>query len=91
MDLGTLGIGLTQQIAGPLVLNSGLEFNIDSGSNNYGDSIASRLSVMWQRRAYEFGLFYDIDDNSGGLMFRLNGFDYDGSSSLPSTLVNTSN
>jgi len=33
---------------------------------------------MWQRRAYEFGLFYDFKNDSGGLSFRLNGFNYNG-------------
>ena len=29
-------------------------------------------------RPYEFGLFYDFKNDSGGLSFRLNGFNYSG-------------
>ena len=33
---------------------------------------------MLQRRAYELGLFYDFDNQSGGLSFSLNGFGFRG-------------
>ena len=29
IDLGTLGLGVTQQIAGPLVINAGVGLNVD--------------------------------------------------------------
>ncbi len=77
-DLIKLKIDLAQQLAGPLLARSVQEFNIDKNSDNYGKSITSKFSVMWQRRAYEFGLFYDFENDSGGLSFRLNGFDYNG-------------
>ena len=60
------------------MLRSVQEFNIDGSSENYGKSVTSKLSIMWQRRAYEFGLFYDFKNDSGGLSFRLNGFNYNG-------------
>ncbi len=77
-DLVKLKIGLTQQLVGPIIAKNVQEFNIDSSSENYGKSINSKLSIMWQRRAYEFGLFYDFKNDSGGLSFRLNGFNYNG-------------
>ena len=42
MDLATLGIGITQQIAGPLLLNAGV-INIDAGSEFYGNVINSNI------------------------------------------------
>ena len=44
----------------------------------YGKTINSKLAILWERRAYGFGLFYNINDDSAGFMFRLNGFDFDG-------------
>ena len=77
-DLVKLKIDFTQQLAGPILARSVQEFNIDTSSENYGKSVTSKLSIMWQRRAYEFGLFYDFKNESGGLSFRLNGFNYKG-------------
>ncbi len=79
-DLVTLKVDLTQQLVGPILARNVQEFNIDSNSDDYGKSITSKLSIMWQRRAYEFGLFYDFKNDSGGLSFRLNGFNYNGMS-----------
>ena len=77
-DLVKLKIDLTQQLVGPVLARNVQEFNIDTQSPDYGKSISSKLSLMWQRRAYEFGLFYDFRNDSGGLSFRLNGFNYKG-------------
>ncbi|KGG16675.1 MULTISPECIES: DUF3769 domain-containing protein [unclassified Prochlorococcus] len=80
-DLVKLKIDLTQQLLGPIIIKNINEYNIDTNSANYGDSISSKLAIMWQRRAYEFGLFYDYKNESGGLSFRLNGFDFKGNPS----------
>ncbi len=77
-DLRTIKFDFTQQLAGPLIIKHLEEYNIDSNSDNYGKSINSKLALMWQRRAYEFGLFYNFRNQSGGISFALNGFTYDG-------------
>ena len=59
IDLGTLGLGVTQQIAGPLVINAGLGLNIDPGSEFYGDVIDSNIELRWQRRSYDFGFYFN--------------------------------
>jgi len=81
-DLFTLKLGLTQQLIGPLIVKHIEELNIDSSSSNYGNSINSKLALMWQRRAYEFGLFYNFRTEAGGISFALNGFDYKGNPPL---------
>ncbi len=81
IDLGTLGIGLTQQIVGPLVLNSGIEMNIDSSSSNYGELINSNIELNWKRRSYDFGLYYNPYKGIGGMRFRLNDFNFKGDGS----------
>ncbi len=78
IDLGTLGIGLTQQIAGPLVINTGLEFNIDKGSDYFGKAINSKIELKWQRRTYDFGLYYNPYKGIGGMRIRLNDFNFKG-------------
>ncbi|MFO7630428.1 MAG: DUF3769 domain-containing protein [Prochlorococcaceae cyanobacterium] len=79
VDLGTLGIGLTQQIVGPLVFSGGVGFNIDSNSEFYGDITNSYVEVRWQRRAYEIGVFYSPYEQIGGVRVKLNDFNFKGS------------
>ena len=78
VDLGTLGIGLTQQIVGPLVFNGGIGFNVDPGSEFYGDVTASYIELRWQRRSYEIGIFYSPYDGLGGVRVKLNDFNFKG-------------
>ncbi len=78
IDLGTLGFGVAQQIYGPLVVELGIEYNIDSDSNNYGGIIDSNIEVRYQRRAYDFGLYFNPYKKIGGFRIRLNDFGFDG-------------
>ncbi|WP_320668302.1 DUF3769 domain-containing protein [Prochlorococcus sp. MIT 1307] len=78
VDLGTLGIGLTQQVAGPLVLTTGVELNIDGGSNYYGKTIDSNVELRWQRRSYDLGIYYKPSSGIGGISFHLNDFNFSG-------------
>ena len=92
VDLATLGIGLTQQIAGPLVLNTGFEFNIDEGSDYYGKTISSNIEMRWQRRSYDLGIYYKPSSGIGGISFHLNDFNFTGTGIpfIPSSSVSTS-
>ena len=78
IDLGTVGIGITQQIAGPLVLNAGIGVNVDPASEYYGDVIDSNFELRWQKRSYDFGFYFDPYEGIGGFRFRLNDFDFKG-------------
>lgn len=78
VDLGALGVGLTQQIAGPLVFSGGIGFNVDPRSENYGDVVGSYMEFRWQRRAYEVGIFYSPYQKIGGIRLRLNDFSFTG-------------
>ena len=78
VDLGTVGIGLTQQIIGPVVFNGGIGFNVDPGSPYYGDITASYVELRWQRRSYEIGIFYSPYDGLGGVRVKLNDFNFSG-------------
>ena len=78
VDLGSLGIGLTQQIVGPLVFSGGIGFNVSPSSPFYGDVTASYVELRWQRRAYEVGLFYSPYQGIGGVRVKLNDFNFKG-------------
>ena len=79
VDFGTLGIGITQQIVGPLLLSTGVNVNMDPGSSYYGDVINSNIELRWQRRSYDLGVYFNPYEGVGGVRFRLNDFDFDGS------------
>ncbi len=78
VDLATLGFGLSQQIAGPLVLDSGVEFNVDKGSKYFGQISNSNIQLRWQRRSYDMSLYFSPHTGVGGLKLSLNDFDFKG-------------
>ena len=78
VDLSTLGIGLTQQIAGPLVFSGGVGYNLDAKSGTYGQVTNSYVEIRWQRRAYEIGFYYSPYNGLGGIRVKLNDFNFKG-------------
>lgn len=78
VDLATLGIGITQQLAGPLLLNAGIGVNIDPNSEFYGNVINSNIELRWQRRSYDLGFYFNPYEGIGGFRFRLNDFNFTG-------------
>ena len=78
VDLGLLHVSLTQQLAGPLVLAASASYNVDGGSENYGNRVDSIVELKLQRRAYSAGLFYSPERRLGGLQIRINSFDWEG-------------
>ena len=78
VDLATLGVGLTQQIVGPVVLSTGVSYNVDPGSKFYGSTVNSNIELRWQRRSYEVGVYFNPYKGIGGVRFRLNDFDFKG-------------
>ncbi|WP_411868523.1 DUF3769 domain-containing protein [Vulcanococcus limneticus] len=78
VDLGTLGIGLTQQLVGPLVFSGGIGLNVDPSSPDYGESTGSYVELRWQRRAYELSVYYSPYEQLGGVRVKLNDFNFSG-------------
>ncbi len=78
VDLGTLNFGLTQQIAGPMLLSVGYGVNVDPASGNYGATTGSYVELRWQRRSYDIGIYYSPYEGLGGVRVRLNDFNYKG-------------
>ncbi len=73
-DNFTLKIALDQQLFGPLVLKSSGTLNLTNDSDDYGEFIDSKVSLNWKKRSYEFGIFYQPLNQSGGISFGLFGF-----------------
>ncbi len=73
-DKFTLDIAFDQQLFGPIILKSNATINLDSDSKDYGDFINSKISLNWKKRSYEIGIFYQPNNESGGILFNLYGF-----------------
>lgn len=78
VDLGTIGVGLTQQLVGPLVFSGGIGLNVDPNSPYYGDTTGSYVELRWQRRSYELAIYYSPYEQIGGIRVRLNDFNFSG-------------
>ncbi len=70
----TLDISFDQQLYGPIILKSFGILNLTNDSNDYGEFIDSKISLNWKKRSYEFGIFYQPHNQSGGISFSLYGF-----------------
>jgi hypothetical protein len=78
VDLGTLGINLTQQLVGPLVLKGSIGYNVSGDSGYYGEVTNSFFGLSWQRRAYQVEAYFSPYTGMGGLRVRLNDFGFKG-------------
>jgi len=73
-DKFTLNIAFDQQLFGPIILQSYGTLNLDDNSEAYGEFIDSKISLNWKKRSYEFGIFYQPNNQAGGISFSLFGF-----------------
>ena len=73
-DKFTLDIAFDQQIFGAIILKSNGTLNLDGDSNDYGKFINSKISINWKKRSYELGVFYQPNNQAGGISFSLFGF-----------------
>ena len=76
-----LNFYLEQQIIGPLLFSYEGFLNLDNNSNDYGKFSNNTYSLNINRRAYSIGTFYKESSNAFGIQFKLNNFNYTGSSS----------
>ena len=91
VDLGTLGLGITQQLVGPLLFSGGIGLNVDPRSPYYGETVGSYVELRWQRRAYELAIYYSPYEQVGGIRVKLNDFNFTGTGVpfVPYNPVNT--
>ena len=72
-DKFTLGINFDQQLFGPLILKNTATLKV-SRAEDYAEFINSKISLNWKKRSYEFGVFYQPNNQAGGISFSLFGF-----------------
>jgi len=65
-----------QQIYGPIILDINSNLNIDNSSDNFGEYYDTKLGLLYQKRSYEYGIYYHPNNDAGGIFFRLNGFKF---------------
>ena len=70
----TLDIAFDQQLFGPVILKSIGTLDLTEDSADYGEFIDSKISLLWKKRSYEFGIFYQPHNQVGGISFSLFGF-----------------
>ena len=70
----TLNISFDQQLFGPVILKSSGNLNLTNDSDDYGEFLDSKISLNWKKRSYEFGIFYQPHNETGGISFSLFGF-----------------
>ena len=73
-DKFTVDLNFDQQVFGPLLIETKGTINLDKDSDHYGQFINSRIGVNFQKRSYNFGIFYQPHSQAGGIQFILNGF-----------------
>ena len=73
-----LRINLEQQLIGPVLFTYDTYLNLDSDSNDYGKFSRHKYGLDIKRRAYSIGAFYDTNNNSAGINFKIYNFDYKG-------------
>jgi len=71
----TLDLSFDQHLIGSWVIETKGTINLDNDSNEYGNFIDSKITINWKKRAYSFGLFYQPNNEAGGIIFSLNGFE----------------
>ena len=78
VDVGTLGVNLTQQLVGPLVLKGSIGYNVAGDSGYFGEVTNALFGLSWQRRAYQVEAYFSPYTGMGGLRVRLNDFGFKG-------------
>lgn len=78
VDLRTIGFSASQQIFGPIIIEGGATFNIDSDSPFFGETSYSYIEMKIRRRSYEVGVFYSPYEGIGGIRLTLNDFNFTG-------------
>ena len=78
VDNHAIELSLKQQLAGPLALKIKSNYNLDVNSNKYKQFDNTIYELDWNRRAYNISLFYNQNNKSGGINFKIYSFNFDG-------------
>ena len=78
VDNHAIELSLKQQLAGPLALKIKSDYNLDVNSNKYKQFSNTIYEIDWNRRAYNLSLFYNQQNKTGGINFKIYSFNFDG-------------
>jgi len=73
-----LNLNFDQQIIKSLSLGISSYLNIDKDSDKYNKFINTKYSLNWNRRAYNFQLYYEQDTKNAGLNFTIFSLPFNG-------------
>ena len=67
-----------QKIAGPVTLKISSQYNLDVNSSKFKEISNLKYEVAWNRRAYNLSAYYNQDQKTGGINFKIYSFNFDG-------------
>ncbi len=73
-----LNLNLNQQIIKSLSLGINTYLNIDKNSDKFNKFINTKYSLNWNRRAYNFQIYFEQDTKNAGLNFTIFGMPFKG-------------
>ena len=71
-----INLNLNQQIFKSLSLGISSYLNIDKNSDQYNKFINTKYSLNWNRRAYNFQVYFEQDTKNAGLNFTIFGLPF---------------
>ena len=77
-DSNRMNLNIKQQLYGPIIFTFDTYINLNSYSEDYGKLSNQKYTIDFNRRAYSFGLFYDVSEESAGFSFNIFNFDFSG-------------
>lgn len=78
VDNNIIEMSYHQQIAGPVTLKISSQYNLDVNSTKFNEVSNLKYEVAWNRRAYNFSAYYNQDQKTGGINFKIYSFNFDG-------------
>ncbi|WP_288247113.1 DUF3769 domain-containing protein [uncultured Prochlorococcus sp.] len=78
VDNHAVELTLKQQLIGPLALKVKSDYNLDVNSKKYQKFTNTIYEIDLNRRAYNISLFYNQQNKTGGINFKIYSFNFDG-------------
>ena len=77
VDSRVVEFNIKQRLYKALAVNFSGDFNLEK-NNSEDNFINPTIEISWNRRAYNIGLFYNFDNEEGGINFDIYSFNFSG-------------
>ena len=77
VDSSVVEFNIKQRLYKALAVKFSGEFNLEK-NNSEDNFINPTMEISWNRRAYNIGLFYNFDNEEGGINFNIYSFNFNG-------------